>query len=231
VTTERRWTSSSGSRSCAARGSRSWWRRSWPPRAGVGPLGRSRDRVRGRPHGGFVGGACAREIVRQQALESLRVQHGRLVSIRPDAPGTTGARDRAESTAEHVVVPMTCASEGAGTCTWEPFVAARTILVVGATPVAEALARLARSMDTPWCAWWTLTSVRRRAGGRGARRHGRHTRRARGSPARANRATPWQQRTGGGRSRSQGHYDEQALESILNVQLPYVASSRRAREG
>ena len=34
---------------------------------------------------GFVGGACSREIVRQQALESLRARHGRLVSIGPDA--------------------------------------------------------------------------------------------------------------------------------------------------
>ena len=34
---------------------------------------------------GFVGGACSREIVRQQALESLRTRHGRLVSIGPGA--------------------------------------------------------------------------------------------------------------------------------------------------
>ena len=56
---------------------------------------------------GFVGGACSREIVRQQALEALAARQGRLVSIRPDAG------DPVESTAEHVVVPMTCASEGA----------------------------------------------------------------------------------------------------------------------
>ena len=34
---------------------------------------------------GFIGGACAREIVRKQALEVLRARCGRLVSIRPDA--------------------------------------------------------------------------------------------------------------------------------------------------
>src|SRR5476649_1150203 len=61
---------------------------------------------------GFVGGACAREIVRQQALESLRARHGRLVSIGPDAPrrGSGQASDAVESTDEHVVVSMTCAS-------------------------------------------------------------------------------------------------------------------------
>src|SRR6187397_823543 len=90
---------------------------------------------------GFVGGACSREIVRQQALDSLRVRHGRLVSIGPDAS------DAVESNAEHVVVSMTCASEGAVDVYVEPFVQARFLVVVGATPVAEALARLARSMD------------------------------------------------------------------------------------
>jgi xanthine dehydrogenase accessory factor len=90
---------------------------------------------------GFVGGACAREIVRQQALESLRARHGRLVSIGPDA------NDAVESTEEHVVVSMTCASEGAVDVYVEPFVQARLLVVVGATPVADALARLARSMD------------------------------------------------------------------------------------
>ena len=51
---------------------------------------------------GFVGGACSREIVRQQALDALRTRRSRLVSIRPDAS------EHVESTAEHVVVPMTC---------------------------------------------------------------------------------------------------------------------------
>ncbi len=90
---------------------------------------------------GFVGGACSREIVRQQALESLRARHGRLVSIGPDAG------ERVESTPERVVVSMTCASEGAVDVYVEPFVQARVLVVVGATPVAAALARLARSMD------------------------------------------------------------------------------------
>src|SRR4029077_9362028 len=90
---------------------------------------------------GFVGGACSREIVRQQALDSLRARHGRLVSIGPDPGAAAG------SSTEHVVVSMTCASEGAVDVYVEPFVQARRIVVVGATPVADALARLARSME------------------------------------------------------------------------------------
>jgi len=90
---------------------------------------------------GFIGGACSREIIRLQALDVLKTRCSRLVSIRPDA----NAADA--STAEHVVVPMTCVSEGAIDVYVEPFVPARRLAVVGATPVAESLTRLARSMD------------------------------------------------------------------------------------
>ena len=90
---------------------------------------------------GFVGGACSHEIIRQQALDALRTRCSRLVSIRPDAA------IQVASTGEHVVVPMTCVSEGAIDVYVEPFVQARRLVVVGATPVAESLARLARSMN------------------------------------------------------------------------------------
>src|SRR5882672_3968831 len=94
---------------------------------------------------GFIGGACSREIIRQQALEVLQTRCGRLVSIRPDAS------ESIESGAEHVVIPMSCASEGAVDVYVEPFVDARRLVVVGATPVADALVRLARSMDYDVC--------------------------------------------------------------------------------
>jgi xanthine dehydrogenase accessory factor len=90
---------------------------------------------------GFVGGACSREIIRKQALEALRSRAARLVSIRPD-PG-----EPAEASAERVVVPMTCASEGAVDVYVEPSVKPRAVIVAGATPVADALARLARAMQ------------------------------------------------------------------------------------
>ena len=70
---------------------------------------------------GFVGGACSREIIRKQALEAMQARCGRLVSIRPDAH-----QKPAESTAEHVVVPMTCVSEGAIDVYVEPIRAAAT---------------------------------------------------------------------------------------------------------
>jgi xanthine dehydrogenase accessory factor len=86
---------------------------------------------------GFVGGACSHEIVRRQALEVIGAKHGRLVSIRPDAAGGATADP------EHIIVPMSCASEGAVDVYIEPFMAARRVVVVGATPVAEALAKSA----------------------------------------------------------------------------------------
>ena len=90
---------------------------------------------------GFVGGACSREIVRKQALESMRARHACLVSIRPDAA------EASRSNPEHVIVPMTCVSEGAVDVYVEPFVPARRLVVVGTTPVADALTRTARSLD------------------------------------------------------------------------------------
>jgi xanthine dehydrogenase accessory factor len=90
---------------------------------------------------GFVGGACSCEIVRQEALEALRTRRARLISIRPDAD------ERTDPAGEHIVVAMRCASEGAVDVFVEPFVLARRLVVVGATPVADALVRVARSLD------------------------------------------------------------------------------------
>jgi xanthine dehydrogenase accessory factor len=162
---------------------------------------------------GFVGGACSREIVRQQALDALATRCSRLVSIRPDAT------EAAESTGEHVVVPMTCASEGAIDVYVEPFVQARRLVVVGATPVAESLTRVARSMNFEVvrvvdagerrdiereAATLGVTVVTLDALGANLRESV-----TRGLDLAAVVA-------------SQGHYDEEALASILACGVPYV---------
>ena len=169
---------------------------------------------------GFVGGACSREIIRQQALDALTTRCSRLVSIRPDASDTTTA------TREHVVVPMTCVSEGAIDVYVEPFSQARRLVVAGATPVADSLTKLARSMDY---------DVVRVVDGREQRD--------------IETATPgvtvvgldalaaWLREGVNGTADlsavvvSQGHYDEDALEPILRSGVPYiglVASRQRA---
>jgi xanthine dehydrogenase accessory factor len=157
---------------------------------------------------GFVGGACSREIIRQQALEALQARCGRLVSIRPDAsePGD----------GDHVVVPMTCVSEGAVDVYVEPFVQARRVVVVGATPVAEALARLARAME--YDVVRVVDERERQDVEPGAEPRGvkvvaldaLDTILQAGAPGQAAVVA------------SQGHYDEQALESILKSGAAYV---------
>jgi xanthine dehydrogenase accessory factor len=171
---------------------------------------------------GFVGGACSREIIRKQALEAMQARCGRLVSIRPDAT------ELAESTQEHFVVPMTCVSEGAVDVYVEPFVQQRRLIVVGATPVAESLARIARSMEydvlrvvdsreqrdiekeaaTLGVTLVTLDALE------GLLREG--------SVGRADQAAI---------VASQGHYDEQALESILKCGVPYVGLLASRKRG
>jgi xanthine dehydrogenase accessory factor len=90
---------------------------------------------------GFIGGACSREIVRKQALDAIRTHRARLVSISPDPAAASS------SNPEHVIVPMTCVSEGAVDVYIEPNRQPRRIVVVGATPVADSLARTAEAAD------------------------------------------------------------------------------------
>jgi xanthine dehydrogenase accessory factor len=162
---------------------------------------------------GFVGGACSREIVRQQALEALKARCSRLVSIRPDAGESSTA------TGEHVVVPMTCVSEGAIDVYVEPFVPARRLIVAGATPVAEWLTRLARTLDYDVVRAVEpreLRDVEQQAAALGAMVVGidaLETRLQGDVSSGADLAAVVV---------SQGHYDEEALESILKCGVPYV---------
>ena len=159
---------------------------------------------------GFIGGACSREIIRKQALDSLRTRRSRLVSIRPDAtaPNTDDP--------EHIVIPMTCVSEGAVEVYVEPFTPARTLVVVGMTPVAEALARTAASLRYDVV---RVVDTHERgdaeavAGAAGERVAALETLGAVVKSAGSDVAVV---------VASQGHYDEQALESVLAQETSYV---------
>jgi len=162
---------------------------------------------------GFVGGACSREIIRQQALDALTTRCSRLVSIRPDAS------ESGPSTGEHVVVPMTCVSEGAIDVYVEPFVRARRLVVVGATPVAEWVARLARSMNY---------DVVRVVDGRERQDVAQEAAALGETVVTLDALEGMLQEAGPAVSdlaavvASQGHYDEETLESILRCGVPYV---------
>ena len=171
---------------------------------------------------GFVGGACAREIIRKQALEAMQARCGRLVSIRPEAA------EAAESTPEHVFVPMTCVSEGAVDVYVEPFVQPRRLIIVGATPVAESLARIARTME--YAVMRVVESREQRDIEKEAATLGVNVITLdalegllrEGNAARVDQAAV---------VASQGHYDEQALESILKGGVPYVGLVASRKRG
>jgi xanthine dehydrogenase accessory factor len=162
---------------------------------------------------GFVGGACSREIIRQQALDALKTRCSRLVSIRPNAS------DSDTSTGEHVVVPMTCVSEGAIDVYVEPFVQARRLIVAGATPVAASLASLARTMDF---------DVVRVVEGREQRDIEQETAALGVTVVTLDTLEAFLREGGLGGAEcaavvvSQGHYDEETLESFLRCGMPYV---------
>jgi xanthine dehydrogenase accessory factor len=168
---------------------------------------------------GFIGGACSREIVRRQALEVLQARSGRLVSIRPDAS------ESIESGGEHVVIPMTCVSEGAIDVYVEPFVEARRLVVVGATPVAEALARLARSMDYDVCR--VVDAREQRDVAQAAEAIGVTVGDLEGLETILRDSRPDQAVV----VASQGHYDEQALASILKSSVSYVGLVASRKRG
>ena len=169
---------------------------------------------------GFVGGACSQDIIRRQALEAIATRQPRLVSIRPDA----GA---AADTAEHVTVRMTCVSEGAIDVYVEPFVPARRLVIVGGTPVADALARLARTIDYDVVRFVDA----------GERRDIEHAAAAAGVAVAGLDALDETLAEAASRGidqaavvASQGHYDDAALERILTHRASYVglvASKRR----
>jgi xanthine dehydrogenase accessory factor len=91
---------------------------------------------------GFVGGSCARDIVRRQAVEVLRSGTPRMLHIRPDPP----AENSSTADGEHIFVPMSCASEGAVDVYIEPHAPSRRLVVAGFTPVADALVRLGATL-------------------------------------------------------------------------------------
>ena len=159
---------------------------------------------------GFIGGACSREIIRKQALECLRLRHARLVSITPDAAAAV-AHDP-----ERVVVPMTCVSEGAVDVYVEPNLRRRRLVIAGATPVADALARTALTLD------FDVVRVVEAHEVRDLEQHAA----ALGFAVAPLDSLEAIVRDSGGDAAavvaSQGHYDEDALRVILSTGAAYV---------
>jgi len=172
---------------------------------------------------GFVGGACARDIVLSRALGALRRGRAQLVSIRPAL--VTEPSGEGEDV-ERVVVPMGCASEGEIDIYIEPHLPQRRLAVVGFTPVAEAVARVGASLD------YRVT------------RFVQAKEASQIEPASGIEILPldelaaFLEREGSATAQlsavvaSQGHYDETALERLLAAPVGYVGllASRKRME-
>jgi xanthine dehydrogenase accessory factor len=92
---------------------------------------------------GYIGGGCSQEILRAQALEALRTGEPRLVRISPDTiPGAPGYPDSDDESGQYVRVSMTCASQGALDLYVEPYPLLPALVVIGAMPIARAVAEL-----------------------------------------------------------------------------------------
>jgi xanthine dehydrogenase accessory factor len=94
---------------------------------------------------GFVGGSCSRDIVRRHGLLAIETGKPRLLHIRPELPGA--AEQGTATEGERIFVPMGCSSEGAVDVYVEPHIPLRSLVVVGFTPVADALAQIAAALD------------------------------------------------------------------------------------
>jgi xanthine dehydrogenase accessory factor len=88
---------------------------------------------------GWVGGACAEPIVLREAEAALLDGECRLVCISPEADARAGHKG-------FVVYPMTCFGGGSLDVYLEPYLPPPRLLVFGHSPVARALADLARVM-------------------------------------------------------------------------------------
>lgn len=94
---------------------------------------------------GWVGGSCAHPIVVREALKALEDGSPRLLRISPDPPPTDQALEGV------LYFDMPCQSQGALEVYIEPFLPRPELLIVGETPLAQALARAGKLMDFAIC--------------------------------------------------------------------------------
>jgi len=95
---------------------------------------------------GWVGGACSEPIVIREALAALAERRPRLVRITPAEMAAAEQPPPGTAPAGVVSVTSTCPSGGGLDVFVEPVGTAPRMLVVGASPVASTLARLAEAL-------------------------------------------------------------------------------------
>lgn len=161
---------------------------------------------------GWVGGSCAQPTVIREALKALEDGTSRLLRISPelqqDAIPQEGVYD----------FVMTCASQGALEIFVEPFLPRPELVVIGETPVAQALARFGALLD--FTVWVSDPAATREQFPDAAMLYDQFE-------AVRDRVSPSSYVV----VATQGAYDEEALEAFIDTSAGYiglVASEKRA---
>ena len=93
---------------------------------------------------GWVGGSCAQPTVVSAALQALQDGQPRLILLTPDS--------RQDTRSGVTVFPMSCHSGGTVEIYLEPFLAPPRLVLMGASPIVEALTRLGSAKGyRVWC--------------------------------------------------------------------------------
>ena len=104
---------------------------------------------------GWIGGGCAQPAVVKEALKALRDGRPRLVRISPEVPAGGSDSVTWNSSPAHeeglVAYNMMCHSGGSLEVYIEPVLPRPHILIIGRSPVARALARLAKAINYTVC--------------------------------------------------------------------------------
>jgi xanthine dehydrogenase accessory factor len=96
---------------------------------------------------GWIGGHCAKPAVAKQGLAALADRTARLLVLSPEV-GSAGAEERAADVRAGVVrAPMLCASQGELQVFVEPFLPRASLVIIGDSPAARALAKFAALLD------------------------------------------------------------------------------------
>lgn len=88
---------------------------------------------------GWVGGSCTQPTIVREALRALADERSRIVRLDPEGHPLDGREDV-------VFAPMTCHSGGAIEVFLEPVLPSLQLLVIGESPVADALIRLGHTV-------------------------------------------------------------------------------------
>jgi xanthine dehydrogenase accessory factor len=168
---------------------------------------------------GWVGGSCAQPLVIQEARKSLQDGQTRVMLLAPDPAEVNFGFE------SFVPVPMTCQSEGSLAIYLEPFLPRPRLVVIGASPVARSLAHQGNSLGFRVCAADPAAS-------RELFPDAEIVVRDLSAMAPALDAAGIGSAPGYVVVATMGHYDEDALESVLGSPCHYaglVASPRRGK--